>query len=373
MRIAVDASSLACADNGIGRYLGCVLDGMVSRSAGADEWLLYGRGAMQGLDWPDNVKLRSDRLPVHLGRICSLAASMPWWMLRDRPDVFWGPAHRLPLWMPEHVARVVTIHDLCWLKVPHTMRASTRRLDALLMPRALRAADRIVAVSHATAAQLREAFPAVAGKVVVVHEAASPMPPPQSRDLLAFVGVDKPFVLFVGTAEPRKNLRSLLRAFAQATASDASVQLVIAGQPGWGAEDAMAESARLGLADRVVWLGKIDDGTLATLYRHALCLALPSLYEGFGLPLLEALAHGTPVLTSHHSAMPEVAGDAGLLVDPDSVDSITDGLRRLLYDTALRAQKASHATTHAARFSWDTAARETMSVLRQAVALRRPG
>ena len=370
MRIAVDASSLACAENGIGRYLGSVLDAMLAQAGDRVEWLLYGRGAMAGATWPENVRLRSDRLPAHLGRISSLAASMPWWLEQDRPDVFWGPAHRLPLRVPGNVARVVTIHDLCWLKAPQTMRASTRRLDALLMPRALRAADRIVAVSRATAQQLREAFPDAAKKISVVHEAASRMPPPESRDLLAFLGICERYVLFVGTTEPRKNLRRLLRAFAQATSDDPRIRLVVAGQPGWGAEEALRESENADLADRVLWLGRIDDGTLATLYRHAECLALPSLYEGFGLPLLEALSHGTPVLTANNSAMPEVAGDAGLLVDPEQVESIADGLRRMLFDAPLRDSLASRATVQAARFSWDKAARETLAVFEQAAIAR---
>lgn len=372
MKIAVDASALAISGNGIGRYLRSALDRMLQIS---DEqhhhWVLYGRRALSCVDWPSHVQTRSDRFPPHLGRIASLGISLPMGVARDCPDVFWGPAHRLPLWLPRSVARVVTIHDLCWLKAPSTMRASTRQLDALLMPRALGAADRIVAVSSATAEELREAFPQFAAKIVVVHEAAGTLPAPGPTRDLDQLGIGQRFVLFVGTTEPRKNLQRLLQAFAAATSAHRGIQLVVAGQTGWGCEELAKQADVLDLTDRLVWLGKIDDATLATLYRHARCLALPSLYEGFGLPLLEALAHGTPVLTSNCSAMPEVAGDAGILVDPLSSDAIARGLASLLFDDTLHSSLAARAVAQAQRFSWDTAAHDTLAVFAEAIEHRR--
>lgn len=366
MKIAVDASVLASATGGLGRYLGALLRRMCTASGDSD-WLLYGRRNLSAPAGHRPVRLRRDAWPADLGRIASLGTSLPLWLAQDRPDVFWAPAHRLPLWIPAGTARVVTIHDLCWLRAPQTMRTSTRRLDAMLVPHAVARADRILAVSEATGADLRESFPAAADRVVVVPAAAERLPPPDDGGLLRTLGVDTPYVLFVGTREPRKNLLRLVRAFVTVCDRSPQLGLVIAGGDGWGDRgDLDTLLAIPALAGRVRMLGRIDDRQLSTLYAHALCLAMPSLYEGFGLPLLEALDHGTPVVTSNVSSMPEVAGDAGLLVDPLSIDSIAHALLRIAQEPRLRASLAARAKPQAARFSWDRAAAATLQVFEDA-------
>lgn len=374
MKIAIDASALSAKAQGISRYLDSVLERLVEKAVG-HEWILYGRdrslrdrGAAAGA----RTFVRADGLPAHVGRLVSLATSQPSWLRRDRPDVFWSPAHRFPAWLPAKTARVVTIHDVCWDRAPQTMRPATRWLDAVLMPRALRQADRIIAASGSTRDDLCARFPGVSDRIVVVHEAASPGPPPLSREALSSWGLQAPYVLFVGTLEPRKNLTRLVQAFAQiVSALPHQPTLAIAGAPGWGDVDVEAESTRLGISERVRVLGRVDDAALATLYAHAELLALPSLYEGFGLPLLEALAHGTPVLYGDNSSMPEVAGDAGLGVNAESVDSVAEGLSRMLTDGSLRKTLASRAKAQAARFSWDRAASETLTVFQEAIQVRR--
>lgn len=384
MRIAVDAGALAVPHDGIGRYVRQVLSHAMGDDAHA--WWLYGRdaraiarevGAWQAAAVDRAARrdrkpaVRGDGLPAASGRIASLFSSLPVWAGRDRPDLYWGPAHRLPIALPSQTARVVTIHDLCWRRAPATMRRVTRLADAALMPSALRRADRIIAVSHATRDDLVADFPDAAGRVVVVHEAASGATRPHAPDWLAANAVTAPYVLFVGTLEPRKNLARLLRAFAQLPAALASTQLVVVGGGGWG-DDALDRQARsTGIGARLRVLGQVDEAALATLYRDAACLAMPSLYEGFGLPLVEAMAHGTPVLTSNVASMPEVAGDAGMLVDPLDVASITHGLERLLGDAALRARLAAAARARSPQFSWARAARETLAVFADAVAVRR--
>ena len=356
MRIAVDASALSGPGSGIARYLRALLARAVPGSPHA--WELYGRTPAAGFEGACQL---SDGLPTHSGRIVSLFTSQPRWAARRRPDLFWGPAHRLPWRLPRATARVVTVHDLCWLRAPRTMRASTRWLDRLLMPRALHQADRIIAVSHATRDALAAAFPALADRLVVVHEAAETLPAPAAPVIAG------PYVLCVGTVEPRKNHARLFEAFARV---DTPARLVLAGARGWGTDAPGAMARRAGIAERVTWLGEVDDATLASLYRHAALLAIPSLYEGFALPVLEALAHGTPVLHGDNSSMPEVAGDAGLGVDANSVDSIAAGLSRLLGDDALRADLAARARPQAARFSWERATRETLAVFEDALAAR---
>jgi glycosyltransferase involved in cell wall biosynthesis len=368
MKIAVDASALFGPNNGIRRYLRELLPHVIPASAGS--WVLLGRDTLLSSPLGDvsaAIALRADHLPPAVGRVLSLATSQPYWAWRDAPDLFFGPAHRLPLWLPAATACVVTIHDLCWLKAPQTMRRTTRWLDATLMPRALLRADRIIAVSKATGDDLCNAFPTVAGRVVVVQEAAASLPPPLPAEALASCGLSGRYILFVGTREPRKNLLRLLDAFAYASKQATEpTMLAIAGIPGWGGEDIEAHAAKLGIADRVCPMGAVDDATLATLYRHAHFLAMPSLYEGFGVPLLEAMVQGTPVLTSHSSSMPEVAGDAGLLVDPLSTEDIARGLLQLLNEPDLRNSLASKARAQAANFSWARAAHETLTVFTDA-------
>lgn len=369
MKIAVDVGSLATPGNGIARYLRALLPELWRESGTGHRWLLYGRtrpstsvlGRVAGVE----TMSRSDRMPATLGRVAALGTSLPAWLLLDRPELFWGPAHRLPLYLPRQTARVVTVHDLCWRRQPDSMQATTRFLDTALMPRALRQADRIIAVSHATRTELLNWRPELADKVRVVHEAASELPDPEPVEHLARWQVRPPYVLFVGTQEPRKNLPRLLQAWRRIAPSTPGI-LVVAGATGWGNIDLARLVAAANLEQRVRILGAVDDRDLATLYRHACCLGLPSLYEGFGLPLVEAMAMGTPVLTSNVASMPEVAGDAGILVNPHDVDAIANGLQRMLLEPGLRAALAARAPTQAARFSWQRAARETMAVLAEA-------
>jgi glycosyltransferase involved in cell wall biosynthesis len=298
---------------------------------------------------------------------------LPYWAARDGVDVFWGTTHRLPRYLPASVARVVTIHDLVWKYAGETMRPLSRWVERRLMPEAVRLADLIIAVSVSTARDLEAEYPEARGRVRVVYPGAPAFAAPLGREALAALGIKRPYVLFVGTLEPRKNLRRLLRAYALV---DEAVrrrhQLVLSGGKGWGGLDIRALVRDAGLDEgQVVVTGYVDDRRLATLYAHARFLAMPSLYEGFGLPLIEAMAFGVPVLTSNRSSMPEVAGAAGVLVDPLDERSIAAGLLALLTDEAHRERLAAEAEPRARRFSWRKAAWETWAVLEEAVAERR--
>lgn len=338
------------------------------------QWICYAHQGVHRGDEPDGALLRRCWLGGHVGRLTALGVCSPAWLAIDRPHLYWGPAHRLPPWLPADTARVVTIHDLIWKRAPETMRAATRALDSWLMPPALRKADRIIAVSSSTAGDIVEFFPEAKHKVSVVPEGASRLPDPQPVDGLTTLGVTKPYVLFVGTLEPRKNLSRLLEAFSTLPADLArDVELVIAGTRGWGMDGIEQNLARLDLVNRVRLVGPVCDEELSTLYRHAICLAMPSLYEGFGLPLVEAMSLGTPVLTSSVSSMPEVAGDAGILVNPLEVRSITEGMARIIGIPSLHEDLSAKTRAQAAKFCWDQAAEMTLNVFEAAMADRRAG
>jgi glycosyltransferase involved in cell wall biosynthesis len=179
-------------------------------------------------------------------------------------------------------------------------------------------------------------------------------------------GLDSPYVLFIGTLQPRKNLERLLVAFDRVAAERPGLLLALAGASGWQTDRLERALARVRLRDRVRQLGFVPDADLPTLLSGSLGLAFPSRYEGVGLPALEAMACGVPVLASNTSSLPEVVGEAGLLVDPLSVDAIADGLRRLVDDAELRRALGQLGQARAASFTWERAARETLGVLRSA-------
>jgi glycosyltransferase involved in cell wall biosynthesis len=175
--------------------------------------------------------------------------------------------------------------------------------------------------------------------------------------------IPEAYFLFVGTLEPRKNLMRLLQAFGAQAHRMSGVQLVLAGAVGWGEQNLEQALCQLAIEDRVLLAGRLDEASLHGYYRHALALVLPSLCEGFGLPLLEAMQYGVPVITSNCSSMPEVAGAGGLLVDPNDASDIAAAMVELATDDALRQRLRAAALVQAAGFSWDGAAKQTLAVL----------
>ena len=369
-RIGVDARQLSTQVSGIGRYNAEILSRLVQMG---HDWFLYSHRPLVLGDWDrPNVHVRTAGISHTYLRMLWSQSVMPWWASQGGLDLFWSPLHRLPLVMPPGLARVVTIHDLVWRHAGQTMRPLNRWLDETLMPHAVRASDRVVAVSASTAADIEHEMPFAAGRVHAIPLGAAELGEPGPRESLEALGLSGPYFLFVGTLEPRKNLGRLLKAWSRLPPGLAGgAVLAVAGGAGWGGVDVQAMVLRLGLQERVRVLGFVSDQQLATLYAHALFLAMPSLYEGFGLPLLEATSRGVPVLTSDIASMPEVAGDAGLLVSPLDVDSIAKGLTQMLEEPKFRSELARRAVSNGQRFSWDRSARRTMEVFEEAIEARR--
>lgn len=271
-----------------------------------------------------------------------------------RPDVFWGPAHRLPAFMPRSIPLVVTIHDLVWHRQPETMTLRRRLADASLMRLAVQRADKVLADSDATARDIG----AILGRqdVETLYPGVTQMAGNVSAEVLARHGLASGgYALFVGTVEPRKNLVRLLDAFTRSReVANADWVLALAGGQGWKDEAIRARLAPLVAAGHVRVLGYVSDGDLVALYAHARFLAMPSLYEGFGLPVIEAQQHGTPVLVSTSGSLPEIAGAGGLAVDPHDEQEMGVALARLFSDDTLRATLSTAAHANARRFNWQT-------------------
>jgi glycosyltransferase involved in cell wall biosynthesis len=244
------------------------------------------------------------------------------------------------------------------------MRPLGQLLDRIMMPLSVARADLVLAISQSTADQLVEYWSCMEGKVRVITPGVTKLPEPMQLGRWSAPIEAKRFFLFVGTLEPRKNLARLLSAHALGIRSNTYwPPLVIVGGDGWGAGSIGKLVARLGIRDKVLILGRVSDRELATLYANALVLLMPSLYEGFGFPLIESMALGTPAIASNVSSMPEVLGDAGILVDPLSVDSIFHGMAAFIKDGSLSGRLGSRARVQASQFSWDSAADQTLAAL----------
>ncbi|HXF96316.1 MAG TPA: glycosyltransferase family 1 protein [Gemmatimonadales bacterium] len=268
------------------------------------------------------------------------------------------------------MSTVVTIHDLAVLAFPEFFPRWFRHYARVVLPRLARAADAILTGSQAAKADIVHTLGVPEHRVAVVPNgvdpAFAPLPEGSERDqeVLRRFGLPRDFVLTVGSREPRKNLPRLLEALRllRSRAGMDDVTLVHAGPEGWLADDLPAMVRRLGLTDAVRFLGYVSREDLVVLYGMARLLAYPSLYEGFGLPVVEAMACGCPVLTSNVSALPEVTGDAGWLVDPGSVEEIAEGIAALWSDAELRRTLAARGRARARCFSWERTARETAAV-----------
>jgi len=288
--------------------------------------------------------------------------------LLGRVDVVHSTTYCAPRFRSRRRRLVVTIHDLTFVTHPEFHLPANVEHCLVGTRLAIERADALIAVSESTRRDLIERMNAPAERIVVTHEAADPglgrvADPARLAAVRRRYELPERFVLFVGAMEPRKNLSRLLAAFAALPpALRGEYRLVVAGAQGWLNDSVRARAEKLGLADDVRFVGYVAQEDIAALYSLATVFAYPSLWEGFGLPVLEAMACGTPVLTSDVSSLPEVAGDAALLVCPTDVDAIAGGLTRLLESAPLRADLAARGLCRAAAFSWERCARETLAV-----------
>ena len=261
---------------------------------------------------------------------------------------------------------VVTVHDLAFARYPELFTRRWRWLYRAGLRAAVRRADAIVTPSEATAQELRERTGIDPARVHVVPLGVAPVASrvADAETVLDRLGVSPPYVLFVGTLEPRKNVGRLVRAYRRVAASGVEHALVLAGWPGWRDDELRAEIEREG-PGTVVELGGVDPEDLDPLYRGAAVFAYPSLAEGFGLPVAEAMARGVPTITSNASSLPEVAGTAALLVDPTSEDQLAEAIELVLGDASLADRLRREGPIRASRFTWDATAEGTLAVYRE--------
>jgi glycosyltransferase involved in cell wall biosynthesis len=285
----------------------------------------------------------------------------PLLLRRSGADLFHGTLNVVPMLCP--VPSVVTVHDLAFIRFPHTFRSYNRTYLDLATRISVRRAARICAVSEHTKREVVGLLGVPPERVVVTYNAArAHFQPPDPHTLQQFrirEGLPEQFVLYVGTLEPRKNLTTLLDAYSQ-VARTSDIPLIVGGGKGWLYQPVFERLEALGLRERVQFVGYIDEEDLPLWYAAATVFVFPSIYEGFGMPPLEAMACGTPVLTSNSSSLPEVVGDAGLMAEPTDVDALAAALLRLLHDTDLRHDLRERGLQRAQAFSWRTTAERTL-------------
>lgn len=376
-RILIDYTPAYEQTGGIGRYVRELVHSLAREDTASQYRLFVAGAARSNLPLPpgDNFIWAPTRLkPVWLARL---------WHRARIPlpiETFTGPVdlvHATDFTLPpvgQDTQTLLTVHDLSFMRVPDAAAPALRRYLNTVAPRSVDRATHILADSEATKQDLIDLYNLAPDKITVLLSGVDPHFKPVN-DSATFELVrqkyaigPRPYIFTIGTVQPRKNYSRLIEALSVIRSGGDDVDLVIAGGKGW-LEDEMYHALDVHrLRDHVHLIGFADDADLPALYSAADCVAFPSLYEGFGFPVLEGMACGVPVLTSNVSSLPEVAGDAALMVDPYDVEAIVDGLRRMLDDSALREDMVTAGFTQAARFTWDASARQLHDIYQRLLA-----
>jgi glycosyltransferase involved in cell wall biosynthesis len=273
-------------------------------------------------------------------------------------DVFHGPHYQLPLSMKTPC--VVTVHDMTLITHPEVHHGSKKLFFSRVIPRSIKKADAVIAVSNHTAHDISSTYGEVKNLVVAPlaanHDRFNNNTLDTDVDLLKLRGVHIPYIAFLGVLEPRKCIPVLVKAFAHIADDFPEHTLVIAGGDGWGMSDIRESFVESGVRTRIAQTGRLSDEEVPALLRHADVFVYPSLYEGFGLPVLEAMACGAPTITTKSSSLSEVAGDAALLVEPEDVADLARAIRSVLSDTQLAKELSNKGIARAKEFTWSACA-----------------
>ncbi len=372
MRVGLDGYPLSESRTGVGHYT-LELARALALNFPTDQFELvspqpYATPVIEENELPNLafIKAKSSSVRGHWWSV-----GLPLYARRARFDLFHGTNFELPLWQRRR--SVLTVHDLSTLLSPELHRQPLVRRARVRLPLAVKMASAIVTPTEAVKRELCQHLKIKPEKVTAIHEAPrgffQPVSESESAAIRKRLGAEGDFLLFVGTLEPRKNLLTLLKSFAQIV-RDTSLcpQLVIAGGEGWLMSETESFVKSSGISERLLFTGYLQDGELRALYSSCKTFIYPSVYEGFGLPPLEAMACGAPVIASRIAALQEVLGDAAILIDPLDADSLARAIVDLFESDQQRQDLRSAGLKHAAKFSWDLTARLTHEVYERVVA-----
>ncbi len=311
------------------------------------------------------------RKPGRLWTLFALPISL--WLDHPRADVIFSPTHYVPRFTA--IPRAMAIMDLSYLEYPSLFRAKDLHKLVHWTAYSVKNAKKIFTISEFSKNAIMKTY-GLSGREVIVTYPGLIMTKKNKKadtgvELQQKYNLGSRYILSVGTLQPRKNYVRLIEAFSllQQKSDTADLQLVIAGKKGWLFEEILAAPRKYGVESKVIFLDYVPDKDLPSLYEHAICFALPSLYEGFGLPVLEAMANGCQVVVSNVSSLPEIAGDAGIYCEPEDVASITTGLSKAVKDfgSAKAKERISWGKDRVKLFNWNDAAEKTLAVLEQIV------
>lgn len=359
LTIGIDVRPLSYRLTGIGYYLKHLLDAMQVAKSPHRFFLISNTVIDYEVTNPRWQKVEGG-LAKKLTSTLWMQTRVPLLALRLKLDIFWSPRHHLPLLLPPRTRCVVTIHDIVHRRYPETMSRANLLVERLLMNASIRRARTIITDALSTRSDLQSWYGINKDKIRVIYPGVPPLPDHLPEDAGNAMDFPDKFILFVGTLDPRKNFEGLFRAFEMMEPQQYGLHLVIAGGSGWKNSVFFEKLTQSPLRGYVRLTGYLTRPRLAELYRRAVCLVLPSYYEGFGFPILEAMAMGTPVVTSTVSSLPEVAGDAALLVDPGDIQGLSNAVLSLVCDPKLRNRLIQAGKQRTRTFSWSDCARETM-------------
>ncbi len=378
MRIALNAQLLSFSASyrqaGISRLIHATIQGLQALDQQNEYTVFVGdRRVPDGYIANRRWRISASLLPTsnRAMRILWEQAVLPWSALRARADLLHALAFVGPLACP--LPTVVTVYDLSFLLFPEAFNRINRAYLSTMTPHSVRAARRVIAISESTKRDLVRLAHVPAERVDVVYPGLEPDirrvdDATALADFRRRNGLPEHFVLFVGTLEPRKNVAALVQAYAILRRRGVSSHaLVLAGSKGWRYQSIMAAIEQSGVAGDIIMPGYVGRSDLPMLYSAASAFVYPSIYEGFGLPVLEAMACGAPVITSNVSSLPEVAGEAALLVDPNDSDGLATALERVIRSRDLQAELRALGAKQAATFTWERMARATRDVYEKAL------
>jgi glycosyltransferase involved in cell wall biosynthesis len=363
LRVGIDAHMVGGQETGNETYVRGLVDGFKAFASRVEVFVYH-----VGSPWtrPDGSR--------HFNRLLTanpyvrLGLELPLRSLAQRLDIL-HMTYAAPVWSAAPM--VLTVHDICYATNPEWFSERDLRVLSANVPRSIRAAAHVITDSQSARGQIVEHYSVPDAKISVIPigpgPAAEPISPEDARKELAALGVEpaRPYLLAVGNLQPRKNLVRLLEAFKELVGPPGhDVDLVIVGPRHFRAEEAVAASAAV--AERVRFTGYVTDRQLAAFYKCSTAFVFPSLYEGFGLPALEAMSHGVPVVCSNAGSLPEVCGDAALLFDPLSVEAIIETVDEVLRDGELRKRMSAAGLARAREFSWSKSAEMTLAAYEKA-------
>lgn len=363
MRVGLDAHMVGSHETGNETYVLGLIKGLEQLKDSVDLFVYHaGSFGGDGLRWIHARRLGS---PSPWSR---LTLDLPLRTWRDRLDVV-HMSYTAPVWSTCPI--VLAVHDVSYLTHPEWFSSRDLNVLSRAVPWSIRRATRVITISDRSRRDIIERYDVPEEKVVRIYLAAGPaglqVDEATARAQVAAYGIDsdRPYILAVGNLQPRKNLVRLITAFRSLREDGVDVDLVLTGPLHFRSE--LVTSAAADLGRNVLFTGYVGHQQLASLYSRATIFAFPSLYEGFGIPALEAMAHGTPVACARAGALPEVCGDAAVYFEPRDTESIAAALKRLLDDPGLREELSRAGRERESRFTWTRAARETVDVYREAV------